>query len=154
MSIEEIFIKSDFEEALNAFIAGRRREPERLNELLNIRLKACHPQERAVTFAFPVAEWELNPNDALHGGITASMMDYAMGLLANFVCRQLGGIFAPTVNLNVHYLLSIKGADQVDIHVRLISSGSSLLTLEGEARMQEGGPIAASASATYKVLRP
>ncbi|QIB69542.1 PaaI family thioesterase [Aminipila butyrica] len=153
MSIEEIFKQDDLEKIMRAFIAERRREPERLNEMLNIQLITCNKEERTAIFEFPIYDWELNPNNALHGGITASMMDYALGLFANCICRQLGGVFSPTVDLNVRYLLPIAGADKVQIKAQLLSSGASLLTLNGEASIQKGGPLVAAASATYKVLQ-
>lgn len=153
MSIEEIFKQQDLEENIKKTMEKIKEQPGRLNDMMNIAYSECNAEERTVTFELPLFEWEMNPNDVLHGGITAAMMDLSLGLFANCICRQLGGFFSPTISLNINYLQPIPLKDKVIIKAQLVSSGSSLLTLNGEARIKGSNKIAATASGTYKVMR-
>lgn len=153
MKIKDIFDKEEFEQYISAAINLRNEQKGRLNEMLEIKYIDSDMEKQEVNFEFPVYEWELNPFDILHGGISAAMLDYAMGLAANCICRKLGGFFSPTVNMTVNYLAAFPKESKADITVRMISEGKSLLTFWGELRSKETGALSVTASATYKVLR-
>lgn len=153
MTIEEIFKQHDLEKKIKNTIEGVSKKPGRFNEMLDIQFVEYNSQERSVIFELPVNEWELNPVDVLHGGITAAMMDLSLGLFANTIGWLLGGVFSPTVNLNVNYLLPVSLKDKVLVKAQLVSSGRSLLTVNGQAMIKESGQIVATASGTYKVIR-
>lgn len=153
MTIEEFFEQSNLEENIKRTINIRTEQPGRLNDMLKIEFVECDAKDRTVTYEFPIFEWEMNPMDIMHGGITASMIDLSLGLLANCICHQLGGFFSPTINMNINYLQPIYLSDKVIIKAQLVSSGASILTLNGEARAKGSKHIAATASATYKVMR-
>ena len=60
---------------------------------------ACDPDVPAVTVSFPAMPWELNAGGVVHGGVTAIMLDSAMGILA----YAITGGMCPTVNLNISF---------------------------------------------------
>lgn len=153
MTIDEIFKQEDLEKNIKITMEKIKEQPGRLNEMMNIEYIECNAEERTVTFELPLFDWQMNPKDVLHGGITATMMDLSLGLFANCICWQVGGFFSPTVSLNINYLQPILLNDQILIKTQLVSSGSSLLTLNGEARIKGSNRIAATATATYKVMR-
>ncbi|WP_312092122.1 PaaI family thioesterase [Aminipila sp.] len=153
MTIDELFQQQDLEKNMKFAIEKIKEQPGRLNDMLEIQFVECDAKERTVTYELPFLEWEMNPKGILHGGITAAMMDLSLGLFANCICWQLGGFFAPTVNMNMNYLQPISFNDRICIKAQLVSSGRSLLILNGEARAKGCEQIAVTASATYKVMR-
>ncbi|QAT42958.1 PaaI family thioesterase [Aminipila luticellarii] len=153
MSIEKIFKEQKLEQDIKKVIEKTKEQPGRMNDLMNVKLVGCNETERTASFEFPISEWQMNPQDMLHGGITATMMDLALGLFANCICLKLGGFFSPTVNMSINYLQPVYLNDKVTITAQLVSTGRSLLTLSGEAKITERNCMAATASATYKVIR-
>lgn len=155
-SLSKYFEKERFEAGIKRMIRSVQSEGQgkRLNSLLKIELIQCNEQERSVTFEFPVGEWQLNSNDVLHGGMSASIMDLALGLPANYIALEKGAVFAPTINMNINYLLPVKLSDQLVVTTKIVSSGTSVITVTGEAKLKNNGAVAVVANATYKVLMP
>lgn len=153
MSLDEIFNKNELEQYINQAISFRREQHGRINEMLRIELIECDIINQTVVYEFPLFNWEMNPMDSLHGGISATMMDLSLGLFANCICNKLGGFFSPTINMNINYLLPVSLQDKVIVKAQLVSSGSSILTLNGEMRTKSKNQLAVTSSASYKVMR-
>ncbi|MBN7774179.1 PaaI family thioesterase [Clostridium aminobutyricum] len=155
-SLSKYFEKGRFEAGIKKMIQSVQSEGQgkRLNSLMHIELIQCNDNERSVTFGFPVAEWQLNSNDVMHGGISASVMDLSLGLPANYIAMEKGGLFAPTINMNVSYLLPVPLSDRLVVTAKVVSSGSSLITVTGEAKLKSSGAVAITATAMYKILMP
>lgn len=153
MKMDELFRQDIFEKNIKEMVSALGKKEGRVNDMLEIELVECNGAEKQITFELPVLDWELNPNSVLHGGIGASMMDLCLGILANYVCHQTGGIFAPTVNMNINYLEPVPKDSRVIIKAVMVSSGRSILVLNGEGRIKSSGKLALTASATYKSLK-
>jgi uncharacterized protein (TIGR00369 family) len=101
--------------------------------------------EKYVTYSFETKEWMLNPGGVLHGGITCTMFDIAMGVTA----RCFSGYYSPTVNLSVTYLCPVPNNDKVLITARVSRLGSTFVQLTAEAKVASSGEMCATASGTF-----
>jgi uncharacterized protein (TIGR00369 family) len=155
-SLNKYFQPGQFEAGIRKMaksVEGEGQE-ERINNMLKIELIECNESERSVTFEFPVADWELNSNNIMHGGISASIMDLALGTPANYIALEMGALFAPTISMTINYLLPILLNDKLVVTTKIVSSGTSIITVTGEARLKSSGAVAVTGSAMYKVLMP
>lgn len=89
----------------------------------------------------------LNHQDAMHGGMVASLCDNAMGYLA---AKCLGGPIA-TVHLAVDYLARVPVGAWLEVHSRLDEQDKNLLFTACEGRV-EGG-LAFRATAVFSAIR-
>ncbi len=81
--------------------------------------------------------------DALHGGLTATLLDAAM---TN--CLFARGIVAVTARLNVRYLHPVRWYQTSSVTARLLRSARGLHYLSAEVR--QSGQVVATAEATFK----
>lgn len=80
-----------------------------------------------------------NSFEITHGGITATLLDTAMGTLAN---SQLSpGLGAVTSQLDIHYLAPGIG-DSIQCRAELIHQGKKTMVVLGEAFRSDGTKIA------------
>ncbi|QCJ41941.1 PaaI family thioesterase [Bacillus sp. S3] len=84
----------------------------------------------------------------VHGGITATVLDTAMGVLANHQLPE--GYGAVTNQLNIHYILPGKG-DTLRCKAEIIHKGSKTLVISGEAFRDDGRKIA-YATGTFFII--
>ena len=90
-------------------------------------LHACEPDAYSVTLSFPGQAWEQNGTGVIHGGITAAMMDIAMGTLT----YALAGTITPTINLNVSYPRPAAGNGRFLLRAELVKSGRTAFYTTG-----------------------
>jgi uncharacterized protein (TIGR00369 family) len=83
-----------------------------------------------------------------HGGVTASLLDAALGV----ACRSHSEdwVSEGTVTLNLQYIVPGRGILRAE--GRLLRAGRTVAFVEGEVRDQSGA-IVAKATATYKIER-
>jgi uncharacterized protein (TIGR00369 family) len=86
----------------------------------------------------------------VHGGITATVMDTAMGILANQLLPE--GYSAVTSNLNIHYIAPGIG-EKVKASAKLIHKGSNTLVMEGSVFRDDGKQIA-HGTGTFFIVPP
>ncbi len=94
-----------------------------------------------------VTELKQNGMGTLHGGVTATMVDAAIGIA---LIGQLGGGKATTVELSVSYLRPATHG-KVQARARLLKVGKTLAMGTAEVHDPHGRMIA-SGSATYMIL--
>ena len=91
----------------------------------------------------------LNNNlNILHGGITATVLDTAMGSLANYYLPE--GFGAVTNQLNIHYTAPGTG-DVLRCKAEIIHQGSKTMVISGEAYRSDGKKIA-HATGTFFII--
>lgn len=90
---------------------------------------------------------DAHPVGILHGGITAAMMDNAMGMLAKNYTSD--GRLAPTVNMSIDYIRQIPISESVVIKAQIVSHGNTLIRTRAEARISGTTGVVASGIATY-----
>ncbi|MBT2687903.1 PaaI family thioesterase [Bacillus sp. ISL-47] len=100
--------------------------------------------ERSITedecvLTIPLTPLVDNPLGILHGGITATVIDSAMGTLASSLLPE--GFGAVTTQLNVHYLSVGKG-DYVTCRANIDHKGTKSMVLSADVFRADGRKIA------------
>lgn len=103
-------------------------ERESICGRLQPKIEHCDPAGPSLLVSFPVLPWELNVNGVLNGGISATMLDAAMGTLS----YAISGGFTPTISLNVSYLRPVPGEGTVMVRATATMAGRSVICLNGE----------------------
>jgi uncharacterized protein (TIGR00369 family) len=83
-----------------------------------------------------------------HGGLTATLLDMAMGLACRSPAREWTS--EGTVTLNIQFMLPGRG--RLVAEGRLLKAGNTVAFTEGEVR-NENGDMVAKATATFKIVR-
>lgn len=106
--------------------------------------------DRSTTATLPL-RWEMyNGMGAVHGGITATFIDNAMGTtLATCYPGELVG--QVTIDLNIHYIKGGSG-EHLIADTELISAGGSLAVLDCTVRDKETD-LVAKATGTFRIWR-
>lgn len=99
--------------------------------------------------AYDVLDWELNPQDMIHGGITSTGFDTSLGMLCHYYAEPN---ILTTVNLSTAFLRPIRLGDTMIYHSKIKSFGRSLVTMDGEVYTKSNGKLAATATGTFKIL--
>ncbi len=87
----------------------------------------------------PLSALVNNNLDILHGGITATVLDTAMGMMVNTLLPE--GQAAVTTQLNVHYLAPGIGSEII-CKAKIVHHGSKTMVLEAEVQRDDGKKIA------------
>ncbi len=103
-----------------------------------------------VRVAYQCTEGLANRFGALHGGMTAAMMDDAMSLAAG-VSAQWGEI-TPTLEMKVSYLAQAKPGMRLIADARTVKRGARVIFVEC-ALADSSGKLIATASATVMVTQ-
>lgn len=135
----EAAIKTELEVYLN-------QQADSINGMMKPEFVECSFEQKTLTIAFPVLEWEKNRVGAMHGGIIASAFDIATGPLARFLA---GESFAPTIRLETVFIRPIQLGDVFEVHVKTNMAGKNLTHLSCEGYIKSSGKLAATATASY-----
>lgn len=116
--------QAEMETALAEFCRHIREDyPGTVNAGLSPRFVRCSFRENCYTIAFPCLDWMSNPGGVTHGGVTAAMLDTAMGGLT-YLCA--GNRPTPTISMQVSYVRPVPLGGTVHADVRLTSAGRTL----------------------------
>lgn len=121
-------------------------QADSINGMMRPEFVECNYEEKTLTIAFPVLEWEKNRVGAMHGGIIAAAFDIATGLLARFLA---GESFAPTIRLETVFIRPISIGDVFEVRVKTNLAGRKLTHLYCEGFLRSSGKLAATASSSY-----
>lgn len=82
LSKEENETEQDFmARVLSAVFSGEGNvNNHQFNDRVNPRFCACNAERRSLSVTFCVEDWMLNPNGIIHGGISSTAVDIAMGV--------------------------------------------------------------------------
>lgn len=112
---------------------------------------SCDFEKGTLDMAYPVKEWELNPEDILHGGIISTALDTSMGTLAHYY-THLSAPTVVTVTFNVSFLKPIELTDTFHIISHLESIGRTLASVRAEIRLERENILAGIATATFMAV--
>ncbi len=115
-----------------------------VNGQIEMNFKACSAKDRWLEFTHTVTEAESNPNGVIHGGITAWLLDTAMGML-NLTLLDCG--ITPTISMQVNYLEPIPTGSTVLVRSFIDRIGNAVSFTHGE--IWWGDKLAATSSGTY-----
>jgi len=107
-----------------------------ISEILQMDIEV---NEDECTVIIPINNLTENILHIVHGGITATTIDTAMGLLANEVVPE--GYGAVTSNLTIHYIAPGVG-ESLKATAHIIHKGTKTLVVEGEVHRDDGKKIA------------
>ena len=138
-------------EALSFLIEGVQRKINRKNStyidgLLHMERKL---DNHACEITIPLNSTIHNNLNIVHGGITATVLDTAMGSLANYLLPE--GYGAVTNQLNIHYIAPGIG-DQLRCRAEIVHQGTKTFVISGEAYRSDGKKIA-YASGTFFIIK-
>ena len=125
--------------------------PVGVGELLD--LSVVELEEGRVVFGTRTRSAFGNPLGTLHGGISATLLDSAMGCAVQSALPP--GVGYTTVDLNVTYLRAVS-LDGVDLRAegRVVHLGGRVATAEGRLVADGADRPVATATCTCLVLRP
>ena len=116
--------------------------------LLRLELVECDPQKQEYLLRGKTEPWMRNLTGTLHGGICATLVDQAMGLVA--YCSMPSEGIAPTIQMQVEYHRPLIPGEDVLILVRMVSVTRNLFRLSAEATLASApDKVCLTSSATY-----
>jgi uncharacterized protein (TIGR00369 family) len=113
-------------------------------ELLGVR--ACEVGEGRAAFELTVDGRHLRTLGLLHGGVTASLLDTAMGFAAVTVAPA--GQHPVTIQINVNFVRAILEGERLRVTGEVRHHGRQTAVTVGELRTSDG-KLAATATATF-----
>ncbi|RLQ95862.1 PaaI family thioesterase [Falsibacillus albus] len=120
-----------------------------IGAILNMEKKMMEDGGYAVEV--PINELTANSLGIVHGGITATVLDSAMGTLANILLPE--GFGAVTSNLTIHYISPGIGNSMTAI-ARIIHKGTKTIVIEGEIIQDDGKKIAHCTGTFFVIKKP
>ena len=117
------------------------------NKLVGIRLARIHTD--GVTITCKVRPELMNAAGVLHGGVTATLADSALGIA---ITMRLGRIAATTVEMKLNYLRPIVSG-KITARARILRMGSTLCIGRVDL-FNEAKELVGVALLTYMLLKP
>jgi uncharacterized protein (TIGR00369 family) len=105
--------------------------------------------EDSCEITIPISPMINNNLNIVHGGITATVLDTTMGVLANRLLPE--GYGAVTNQLNIHYIAPGIG-DALNCKAEVIHKGTKTMVISGEAFRSDGKKIA-YATGTFFMIK-
>ena len=139
-----------FEARCRKHIAAFYENNEGVNKMMKLDFVECSAQEMKLVMSHVPNHGEANPLGTIHGGITAWLLDTAMGMV-NYC--YIGEGATPTVSMSINYIEGIKEGDEVLLTSWIDRIGGNIVDCRAEARVN--GRIKASAIGTsYRLHLP
>lgn len=113
-------------------------------DYLGCKLEEAEPGK--IVVSLKAAPWHLNGIGILHGGVHASLLDNAMGIVA-MVARPVGKVV--TTNLNVHYVAPLY-VGKLFVTAELVHQSRKMITVQGSVE-DEQGRLGSWGSGSYRV---
>lgn len=133
-------------QVLEGIVNKQKHEKDQSSYIKDLFQMKHHFQDEEVEITMPITPITFNHFSIVHGGITATLLDTAMGGLANMVLPK--GQKAVTSNLNIHYIAPGAGSF-IKAKVKIIHRGSNTMVMEGLAYRDDGVQIAHCTSSFF-----
>lgn len=114
-------------------------------ELLDVDVEAG-----TVRVAYAASDQLANRFGAIHGGMTAAMLDDVISLAAGLVIEW--GQITPTLEMKVSYIAQAKPNTRILAEARTIRRGGTVIFLEADLK-DETGKLLATASSTVMIAQ-
>ncbi|WNR42208.1 PaaI family thioesterase [Paenibacillus roseipurpureus] len=101
----------------------------------------------AITIALEAKPHHLNPIGMVHGGVTSSLLDTAMGIIA-MIARPEEKVV--TTNLNVHFVSPLY-AGRLLVTAELVHQSRKMITAQGRVVDSEGN-LGTMGTGTFRVI--
>lgn len=107
------------------------------------------PEEKKIAIAFPVQKKQLNPNNAMIGGLISNAIDMTCGLL---IFAIDGPIIPPTITMTTNFINAIFMEDTLIVEAKIESWGKRIINISARAvSKSKGNTIATSTSSFVSV---
>jgi acyl-CoA thioesterase len=116
------------------------------NRLVGVKVRARHKD--GITIECPIREELMNLAGTLHGGVTATLADVAVGMAIHNHFE--GRVSTTTVELKINYFIPVTGK-KVTARSHLLRVGKSLVVARVDIK-DENRRLAATALVTYMLL--
>ena len=138
------------EEGLRELIEKRRlQQPGSVNDRMAPEFVSCSEDARECTVRFHLKPEMRNPIGWLHGGVTSTMMDMGMGLLAFYHKQEM----CPTTSMTINYLRPNRIGGYLVVNSRIAHLDKKIVHLTATAWMEdEKKHLTATATASYAVI--
>jgi len=124
------------------------KRPAPAAELMGQELVDVYKEAGRVVVAYNASEKLANRFGAIHGGMTAAMMDDVISLAAGLSIEW--GQITPTLEMKVSYIRQGKPGTRLIAEARTIRRGKSVVFLEADLK-DEAGALIATASSTIAI---
>lgn len=132
----------------NRIMEASQAAPGSIGDILQFRVVSYDEEENICTMTCKTEPWMRNFAGTLHGGMGATILDQAMGIIA--YCLKHGEGTAPAVQLTVNYHRPLIPGEAVRIKVRMVSVTRSLISLSAElTHAEHPDKVCLSGSGTY-----
>ena len=140
---DQAFMERIFREAFSE-------EPDAMsNRIFNIlcpRFAGCDAGAKSLSVAFTAADWMLNPQDTLHGGILSTALDMTMSTLGRCV-KCVRGI--ATVQLSINFIRPIPAGAEFVVTAAADHVGRRSVAIRAEVHDAASGKLVATASGVF-----
>lgn len=140
---------SSMEVRLQEYIANiHEKHKGSIGDMLDFRVVSCNEEKDDYELECRTAAWMCNHYGTLHGGICATILDQAMGMVC--FCLKRGVGVCTTVQLEADYHRPIMTGESILVKVHVISVTRSLINMTAEL-VQPSKPdkISVSGSAIF-----
>ena len=119
-----------------------------IGDMLDFRVISCNEEKDDYELECRTAAWMCNHYGTLHGGICATVLDQAMGMVC--FCLKRGAGVCTTVQLEADYHRPVTAGESILVKVHVISVTRSLINMTAEI-VQPSKPdkISVSGSAIF-----
>lgn len=116
---------------------------------VEMQAKFLHYESRTMLkVSFPVTNNIVNPIGTMQGGYISAAFDNVFGPLSYLTAHST----CATIDLQTHFLRGIKSGDTLIITAKVISRGSQLIHMSGEA-MNVNGKLIATATSNVMIFK-
>ena len=96
-------------------------------EILKFQVVSCDEESETYVMKCKTEPWMCNHYGTLHGGLCATIMDQAMGMVCS--CLKKGYGTCTTVQLNTNYHRPVPAGDDILIQIQVMSVTRSLVNM-------------------------
>ena len=115
----------------NSIRGLHRKAPGTIGDLMDFQVILEDREKGEYLFQCKTFEWMRNALGTLHGGMSAAVVDQAMGFVAYSYMRGPG--VTPTIQLQMNYHRPLKPGEDVRIRVRVVSVTRTLVSMTCDA---------------------
>ena len=152
-----IFDKADLksqegmERAFRHYFRWMREENDgTFNAMLGGEFVSCDYEKKTALIAMETQDWMTNPSRIVHGGITASILDFTMGLLARYATT---GYMTPTISMEVSYLRPVPLNARIYVEAQVSMAGFTVCHVTAKAWAEDPQKLIATSAGAYYVTR-
>lgn len=124
------------------------RNPATIGEMLKFKIVSCDEEKDDYVLQCKTEPWMCNHYRTLHGGICATILDQAMGMVC--CCLKKGVGVCTTVQLEADYHRPVVPGEDILVKVHVVSVTRSLINMNAElVQLSKPDKISVSGSAIF-----